>query len=350
MSEIIHVVAYGARTPLGMDAPSSCAAVRASITKFEEHPYIVDKTGESLALAQDGFLSPDVPCVERITQMAKSALTEVCDQLAAQNNKIPLLPVYLGLPEIRPGWQANNAQAVCQSLAQDEYSIEISKIKPVSKGHAAGLYALSNACAELQSKNIDICIIAGVDSYIEFSTLEWLDTNKQLATPYHRGAFFPGEAAGAFAIASESTLKRLGLQSLATIQCTKFTNEEPADSDTVSTAEGLTECIRTTIAPLEKTKDLVAGVICDINGERSRAEEWGFTILRLAQAFRDPTDYDVPASCWGDVGAASGPLFVILAIVIGDRSKGAYYLVWNSSATGLKAATLLKLNQLKEVA
>ena len=51
---------------------------------------------------------------------------------------------------------------------------------------------------------------------------------------------------------------------------------------------------------------------CDINGERYRAEEWGFVCLRLAQYFDDPTGYLSPADHWGDMGAASVPLFAVL--------------------------------------
>ena len=63
-----------------------------------------------------------------------------------------------------------------------------------------------------------MCIVLGVDSYLNFMTLEWLDNNKQLANSYNRGAFFPGEGAGAVLIASNNTVSRHKLDSLAVIR------------------------------------------------------------------------------------------------------------------------------------
>ncbi|MDH5326157.1 MAG: hypothetical protein OEZ68_16350 [Gammaproteobacteria bacterium] len=346
MSEPIHIIAYGARTPLGLDAASSCAAVSANITRFEEHPFIVDRIGEPVLLAQDHILEPDLPNLERFKQLAKSALDELFEQLEPIQAKVQSVPVYLGLPEPRPGWNPENAQAVCLALAQEDYAFTLEKIKPVSKGHAAGLCALQKACDELHSGKAHVCIVAGVDSYINIDTLGWLDDNKQLATSYHRGAFFPGEGAGAFAIAPESVVKRLNLNSLATIQYPSIAIEQNLiKTDSVCTGDGLTESIRNTVSTLNSINAMVEGIICDINGERYRGEEWGFTLLRLAESFVDPTDYEIPASCWGDMGAASAPLFVILAVVAGLQSsaKGNHYLIWNSSEAGTRAATLLNL-------
>jgi 3-oxoacyl-[acyl-carrier-protein] synthase-1 len=88
----------------------------------------------------------------------------------------------------------------------------------------------------------------------------------------------------------------------------------------------------------------VEAVVCDINGERYRSEEWGFTMLRLPETFVDPTAYDAPASCWGDMGAASGPLFVAVAVTAAKRgwAKGTRYLIWNSSEQGHRAAVVLE--------
>ena len=51
---------------------------------------------------------------------------------------------------------------------------------------------------------------------------------------------------------------------------------------------------------------------CDMNGEPYRADEFGFATIRAGGLFRDPSAFTAPADCWGDVGAASGPLFLVL--------------------------------------
>ena len=52
---------------------------------------------------------------------------------------------------------------------------------------------------------------------------------------------------------------------------------------------------------------------CDMNGEPYRADEFGFATIRAGALFRDPSAFTAPADCWGDVGAASGPMFLVLA-------------------------------------
>ena len=51
---------------------------------------------------------------------------------------------------------------------------------------------------------------------------------------------------------------------------------------------------------------------CDMNGEPYRADEFGFATIRAGGLLKDPSAFTAPADCWGDVGAASGPLFLVL--------------------------------------
>ena len=87
-------------------------------------------------------------------------------------------------------------------------------------------------------------------------------------------------------------------------------------------------------------------MICDQNGEAYRADELGFMLVRLSERFRGGSDFLAPADCWGDVGAASVPLFVILAAAAAERgyARGPHYLVWASSEGGERGAALLRLN------
>jgi 3-oxoacyl-[acyl-carrier-protein] synthase I len=349
--EEVHIVAVGARTPLGLTAEGSAAAVRAGISQLKEHPFIVDRMAEPVRMARDNRLDPKVPHSERLIEMAATALDEICGKLELKSSSFGRIPLLLALPEERPGWTREHSQAVIRGLSGKPIPLEFQPIEALLLGHAAGLIALEAACAWIQAGQAELCVIAGVDSYLELETLEWLDQNRQLATSYHRGAFFPGEGAGAFLVASESAVRRYGLDSLAVVRGTGVAIEDrPIRTDTVCLGEGLTESVRMAVAPLRLRQESVEGIICDINGERYRSEEWGFALLRLPEALADPTGYDLPASCWGDVGAASAPLFVMLAVTAGRRgwAKGDRYLIWNSSEGGQRAAVVLELNRRRE--
>ena len=47
----VYFVGLGASTPVGRDALSSAAAVRAGISGFAEHPYMIDSAGEPMRAA-----------------------------------------------------------------------------------------------------------------------------------------------------------------------------------------------------------------------------------------------------------------------------------------------------------
>ena len=79
-----------------------------------------------------------------------------------------------------------------------------------------------------------------------------------------------------------------------------------------------------------------------MNGEAYRADEFGFMLARTSERFVDSSDFTAPADSWGDVGAASGPLFVLLAAAAAMKgyARGPLTLLWTSSEGGERAAAL----------
>jgi 3-oxoacyl-[acyl-carrier-protein] synthase-1 len=114
-------------------------------------------------------------------------------------------------------------------------------------------------------------------------------------------------------------------------------------SEGINLGEGLASAIEAASRGLKLPGEAVDMVICDINGERFRSEEWGFALLRCPEVARDPA-YQAPSDCWGDIGAASGPLFVALAVQEWARgcAAGPRALLWASSEGGLRAALVLE--------
>jgi 3-oxoacyl-[acyl-carrier-protein] synthase-1 len=174
--------------------------------------------------------------------------------------------------------------------------------------------------------------------------MEWLDENRQLAGAVSRSGFVPGEGAGFCLLMSERGRKRLGFETLARIRAAAHGKETKLiKTSDICVGEGLTETIRNAVGDLTPPDETISDIICDINGERYRGEEWGFVCLRLPEYFDNPTAYLAPSEYWGDVGAASGPLFVMLACQAASRSyaKGPFTLLWTSSEKGLRAAAVL---------
>jgi len=209
-------------------------------------------------------------------------------------------------------------------------------------GHAAALEALRHAKFRLDQGQAALVVVGGVDSYFDPETLAWLRSNQQWMNEDVRSGLIPGEAAAFVALMRPGDARTSGLSGLASIRAIAAARESKLiKTDDVSLGEGLTSAIAEALAPLGR--QLVDDIYCDINGERYRSEEWGFVAMRLASSFRDASAYRTAVGRWGDAGAATGALNLVLAVQAFQRlyARGDHALVWGSSERGLRAAALL---------
>ncbi len=341
----VCVVGYGARTPLGLNALSSSAAVRASIGAVREHPFFVDKAGDPISVAMDSVLSPDLGGVERFAALAEPAIKEALAPLVDSGIDRRPIMLFLGLPELRPGLPADLERELTRQLREMQ-DLPPLRVTTISNGHSAGLMALQHAWLEIQAGRSPFCLVGGVDTYLEGETLEWLDEGRRLMSAQNRAGFVPGEGAGFCVVASTSVARQHGLDILAWVLSVATTSEENTlRMDTVCIGKGLTAAIVQATAGLSLPSERVDFTYCDLNGERYRNEELTFALLRTQAAFADAIDNLTPADCWGDMGAASGPLFAMLAVASGQRgyAKGPRLLMCTSSEGGARSAALLHL-------
>jgi 3-oxoacyl-[acyl-carrier-protein] synthase I len=345
MSTLVSIVGIGARTPLGMQAAPSAAAYRAGLSAMGDHPFMIDRAGNPVSSALDSALDAGLAGPDRLWPLAESAMREACAPLADAVRTRPRLPVLLALPEIRPGFGNDDAGEVRRRVAGcRDLPIDVSEVRVLPHGHAAGLAAIAMAAEQMRDGAFDACLVGGVDSYFHPDTVEWLDAHRQLAGAISRSAFVPGEGAAFCLLMTDKAQARAGLTPLARLSAVATAQEARLiKSADICLGAGLTDAVRNAVGRLDPPATAINAVICDINGERYRGEEWAFVCLRLARHFDDPTAYWSPADCWGDMGAASGPLFVMLACQAAARghAAGPRTMVWASSENGLRAAAIL---------
>lgn len=330
------------RSPLGFDAPASAAAVRGAISAINVHPHFIDKTGERMCLARDAGLGVDVALALRLETLLISAIGEALkhDLPAARDMK---LSCWIGIPEPRAGLPAGLHQSLSVSAAE-RFGLVPAAIKVLPRGHAAGLMAMQAAAESISKGESDVSIAAGVDSYHDPDTLEWLDQSGLLMSAANRNGFPPSEAGGACLLSSRAAANRYGLPVLGSMRAAATTLEpHPIRSTGVCIGEGLSAAINDIIARCSLPHGAISATYCDLNGERYRNEEFAYTLLRVQEAFVDAHDYLSPADCWGDVGAASGVCFASLAIAARQRgyAKGSLPLLWAGSESGYRTAVLM---------
>ncbi|WP_287191227.1 beta-ketoacyl synthase N-terminal-like domain-containing protein [Mesorhizobium sp.] len=341
-SDTIVVVGVGARTPLGFDAASSAAAARAGISSIQDHPFMIDRFGEPMKVTRDTGVDVTLSGPDRAVEIATSPALDALRPLLRSGHAAEVALI-LSTGEPRPGQPDGFAALVNSRLRArlSQYAL-LEGGGSTASGHAGGLLAIYHGCKSLRSGKAKFCLAGGVDTYLEPETLEWLDENEQLHSEGNIYGFCPGEAAGFCLLAALDTATAYGLQPLLEIVSASTAAEENRiKTETVVLGDGLSAAFQFLFE--DAPRDPVDRIICDMNGERYRGNEYGFAVLRNPGRFRDAADFETPADCWGDVGAASGPLYVSLVTEAEARGyqKGPLSLIWASSENGARAAVLL---------
>lgn len=345
----IYIVALGASTPVGRNAWSSAAAVRAGISGFTQHPYMIDTAGEPMRAAIAPWLDIGITGLERFKALLFPAIDQALEPIIQTPAPRPRVALSLGLPSPRPGLSDKLQSELIDALG-GKYRDTFAAVAAFPSGHAAGLLALEAAAKQLLQGRFDACVVAGVDSYLEPETLEWLEECDQLhgAGPLHNAwGFIPGEAAGAVLIMHHEFVERLKLSPMArVIGLGSAFEPKRIKTETVCIGEGLTQAFRNALQTLPEGAK-ITDVFCDMNGEPYRGDEYGFTCLRTKEYFESASDFTAPADCWGDVSAASGPLYIGLATIAGAKgyANGNVAFAWASSEGGERAASVLELRR-----
>jgi 3-oxoacyl-[acyl-carrier-protein] synthase-1 len=313
---------------------------------MQEHPFMIDKKGEPMVVCADAEIPAELGGVERMLELALSPALEALKPLHDVNYSVPPICVLVALPEERPGRPENLESVFGQQFGlRLSEKIKLQNLSCYALGHAGGLVCMEHAVSFIESGRSQLCLVGGVESYHEPETLEWLDSLDQLHSESTIWGFCPGEGGGFCLLASQELADRLGLSvSVKLLSAASAMEANCIKTDTVCIGEGLSEAFRKTLAGLPSENAQVDHTICDLNGEPYRGNEYGFAMLRSAGKFGEEADFETPADCWGDVGAASGPLFAILAAFAAKKAyaPGPLTFLWASSEGGQRAAALLQ--------
>ena len=216
-------------------------------------------------------------------------------------------------------------------------------VETVAEGRAAGLAALYRAAAAIASGKISGALVGGVDSLLRPSVHERLLKAGVIKDPSSNPhGILPGEAAAFMLVEAEATATPNVI-----LYSTAIAEEPTAGTDEPNRGTGLTNAIRA--ARAAAPMPYVPLMICDLNGDRYRALEWGLVFSRTLGDL--PWRYDLPncgqfwhpADCVGDTGAASGVLNCLWAV---EALRKGYagterVLVWGASEGRLRAAAVL---------
>jgi 3-oxoacyl-[acyl-carrier-protein] synthase-1 len=163
----------------------------------------------------------------------------------------------------------------------------------------------------------------------------------------HPQGILPGEGAAFVVLEREAPP---GVRARGRVHGTGVAEEPTVDTDAPNAGVGLTRALRAARAAAGGADFATfPRVVCDLNGDRYRAMEWAYVLVRALSDLKDPapgpgqTERWHPAECTGDMGAASGVVNLVWAQTAMARGYAGSdrALVWGASDGPLRAAAVL---------
>jgi 3-oxoacyl-[acyl-carrier-protein] synthase-1 len=305
----LAVSGVGLMTPLGWNAPASCAALRAGISAFAALPEMLDPQGEPISAAR---LPPieEADGESRIDRIFDAVVAEALRPFGEEETGTRPIHLFVLAPERdRPGDGAGLAHWIGRAR-QDPRLGAAACLSVHPGGNAAGIVALRAFREVLARAPTAIGLFWSIDSLLHRETLAYLSRTGCLKGSNEPRGLVPGEAAGCIAVESAAMARRWNRDALARIEGIGVAAEPGTiDSDAPCLGEGLTAAIATALGEAGWRGTEVADVYADLTGETWRAHEWILASCRILGA----VDVVHPADCVGDVGAAAAPLLLSLA-------------------------------------
>jgi 3-oxoacyl-[acyl-carrier-protein] synthase-1 len=345
------IMAVGMITAVGISARQTAASARAGIARQADSS-IYNKQFQpmKMALVPEDALPPLEPALEsvqgltsrqiRMLRLAGVALQEVLADVPDPQR----VPVLLGTPEAWPGRADPAGEKFLHHLAvQSRVAFDLSRSKMFPVGRAAGLYALQEALQRLKTGQTEQIVVGGVDSYLDLYLLGTLDMEGRVLAEGVMDGFVPGEGAG-FLLLRKDIQSTTGKAPIAMVLGVATGVEKGHRySEEIYRGDGLAGTLQQLFRSVPQSKDKVRTVYAGFNGENFWAKEWGVAYMRSQEKFETEFRVEHPADCFGDPGAALGPLTVGLAAIGMQKGylKGPS-LVWCSSDREPRAAALVQ--------
>ena len=312
----IAILGSGLVTAVGLDAASSCAAMRCAVDNFKETRFI-DKGGEWL-------LGATVPLDhawqgrQKLIKMASRAIGEALQQHPAIDTRT--IPLLLGVAEAdRPGRLGGLDTSLIRDL-ENELGLRFNPSSTViARGRVSAGVALLNARKLLQAEHAHV-LIAGVDSFLSGPTLNAYEQRQRLLTSQNSNGFIPGEAAAATLLgrpiaSEEPQLVCVGLG----FGVEKATIES---EDIPLRADGLTQAVRAALQEAGCGLEAMDYRLTDISGEQYYFKEASLALSRNLRVRKEFFHLWHPADCIGECGAAIGSAMLAVALAASRKGYG----------------------------
>ncbi len=343
----LYVARMGMISPLGATSIATAAAVNAGLSAYSLSNYN-NEAGEPITLAEvpDALFDEmqleieesDVYCAQydRIIKMAILAAQQACNGLAPATS----IPLILAMPE--PDVPTVHHGLLTRNLAQHVTPyINPAITRSIFSGRAAGIEAIEFAFRYLHQTH-PYMLIGGSDSHRNYGRLRVLDKNSRLLSPGSSDSFAPGEGACFLLLTPFIELAEVRGNHIVAVH-------QPCIADEVGhlysqepyRGDGLDKAFKQVLAnQLDKP---IQTIYSSMNGENYWAKEYGVAYIRNKTKFADSVKIEHPADCYGDLGAATAPALIAMAVESLHKNKHTFkHLVYSSSDGAKRGAVIVE--------
>jgi len=302
----LHIVATGMVTAVGLDAPSTCAALRARIDGFRETRF--------LGPGGDWLVGAAVPLprnwigTRRLAHLAAGAIVEALAQVPGLEADAALILCLA--EENRPGRPITDAAIFARMLGEIAEIPAATRTRIVAHGRPGGFVALQTARRILTEGQARAVVICGVDSYLTGqSVAHYLGLNRLLA-PGNANGFIPGEAAAAIVCTLGGPGLRVTGIGLAREDAFLYNGRDEGGLDLPLRGDGMARAYTQALEEAGVKLSHTTLKVGDQSGEKFFFQQTALAMLRV-QRERSPVQpiWAMGASV-GNVGAAVVPLML----------------------------------------
>jgi 3-oxoacyl-[acyl-carrier-protein] synthase I len=312
----IAILKTGLVTAVGLNAPASCAAIRAKISNPTETRFS-DSSGNWI-VAHEVPLEQPWRGRAKLARMAAMAIEECMEDVPGEEwSAVPLL---LCVAESdRPG-RLDGLEDRLLGEIQQQLGVEFAaQSRVLSEGRVGVGTALGHARVLLERSDAQSVVIAAADSLLSWPTLQAYERDSRLLSSGNSNGFMPGEGAGALLVArrprASGTLWISGLGFAR--ESSTISSEEPVRAD------GLVAAIRRSLAEAGCSLDELDFRITDLSGEQYYFREAALALSRVLRSRKEEFDLWHPAECIGESGALAGVAALVVAETASRKGYGA---------------------------
>lgn len=332
----VEILRTGLVTSVGLDAPSSCAAIRAGIVNPTETRFM-GSSGEWIRAHQ---VSLDGPWrgLSKLAKMAAMAAEEcLCEMPPSQWT---LVPCILCVAESdRPG-RLKGLDKKLLPLVERELGAAFSPNSlTLPLGRVSVCAAIVQARRLLESQAARHVLIVATDSLILWPTLNAYERAERLLSPQNSNGFMPGEGAGSLLVGLAEPASSLVCSGAGLARETAH-----IDSNLPLRGDGLVSAISHALSEANCELHDIDFRVTDISGEQYYFKEAALAVTRLLRELKRGFDIWHPAECIGECGAVAGAATVAVAAAACRKlyARGRNVLLHAANDSGARAALIVR--------